>query len=104
MKPKDKILSWFDASNVWVNQNIGRAESYGVEAAAAFHPTADWTLSANYTYNRATIEENPQNPAQEGNFLPFSPKHKANFGVTLWAAGQFHPECLCPLFERAVHQ
>ena len=78
----DKIMSWFNASNVYVNQNIGRSESYGVEFDLAWYLTDHWTLSANYTYNRATITSNPSNPDLEGNFLPFSPEHKANLGVT----------------------
>jgi iron complex outermembrane receptor protein len=78
----DKILSWFNASNIWTNQNIGRTESYGTELALAYYLSEDWSLTANYTYNRATIEENPQNPSLEGNYLTFSPKHKANLGAT----------------------
>ena len=78
----DKILSWFDATNVWINKNIGRSESYGAELDVAFYLTEHWTINANYTYNKATIEDNPSNPVLEGNFLPFSPEHKANLGVT----------------------
>jgi outer membrane receptor protein involved in Fe transport len=78
----DKILSWFDASNVWINKNIGRSESYGTELSMAMYPTANLSLTANYTFNRATIEKNPSNKTLEGNFLPFSPKHKANLGAT----------------------
>ncbi len=79
---EDKIMSWFDANNVWINKNIGRTESYGTELALAVHPSPDWTISADYTYNRATIDENPQDRNLEGNFLTFSPEHKANLGVT----------------------
>jgi outer membrane receptor protein involved in Fe transport len=84
----DKIMSWFDASNVWINKNIGQSRSYGVELAAAFYPTSNLSLTASYTFNRATIEDNPSNTALEGNYLPFSPKHKANLGVTYT-----RPEC-----------
>lgn len=77
----DKILSWFDASNIWVNKNIGGSKSYGTEFSLAWYLTENWTLNANYTYNLATIDENPANSAQEGNYLPFSPKHKANLGI-----------------------
>jgi iron complex outermembrane receptor protein len=78
----DKILSWFNADNVWINQNIGRTESYGAELTLAYYLTDNWTLNANYTYNRATIDENPQNKDLEGNYLTFSPEHKANLGAT----------------------
>ncbi|MFH1153872.1 MAG: TonB-dependent receptor [Pseudomonadota bacterium] len=78
----DKIISWFDASNIWQNKNIGRSESYGSELSIEIYPTENVTLTANYTYNVATIDKNPQNPSLEGNDLPFSPRHKANIGVT----------------------
>ena len=86
---EDKIMSWFDASNVWINKNIGRAESYGAELALAVYPAPNWTVSANYSYNKATIDENPQDRSLEGKFLPFSPKHKANLGVIYTRPGNF---------------
>jgi len=79
---EDKILAWFNADNVVINQNIGRTESYGVELDFAWYVTENWTVTANYTYNEATVDENPQNPDLEGNDIPFCPKHRANLGVT----------------------
>ncbi|BBO82326.1 iron-regulated outer membrane virulence protein [Desulfosarcina ovata subsp. sediminis] len=79
---EDKILSWFNADNVYINQNIGRTESYGVELDLAWYLTENWTVTANYTYNEATVDENPEDPDLEGNDIPFCPKHKANLGVT----------------------
>lgn len=79
---EDKILAWFNADNVWINQNIGRTESYGAEVDLAWYLAENWTVSANYTYNEATVDENPQNPDLEGNDIPFCPKHRANLGVT----------------------
>ena len=78
----DKILSWFDDTNTWINKNIGKSESYGAEFSLAYYLSDYWTINANYTYNKATIEENPEDKDLEGNYLPFSPKHKANLGVT----------------------
>ena len=79
---EDKIISWFSKANVWTNQNIGRSRSYGVELDFLFRPADAWTINFNYTYNPAEIDKNPMNRSQEGNELPFSPKHKANLGVT----------------------
>ena len=79
---EDKIMSWFDASNVLINKNLGRTKSYGIELDLAFYLSQSWTISANYTFNIATIDENPSNSSLEGNDLPFSPKHKANMNVT----------------------
>lgn len=78
----DKISSWFDSSNVWINENIGRSKSYGFEAECLYKVNDNWSLLANYTYDRATIDKNPSNPSQEGNELTFSPRHMANVGVT----------------------
>ena len=79
---EDKIMSWFDASNVWINKNIGRTKSYGTEFVMAVYPATHWTVSFNYTYNRATVDDNPTDRSLEGKFLTFSPEHKANLGVT----------------------
>jgi len=78
----NKISSWFDASNVWVNKNIGKTKSYGVEFEIDLRLFEHWMVNANYTWNKALIDENPSDPDQEGNWLPFSPKHKVNLGVT----------------------
>jgi iron complex outermembrane receptor protein len=77
----DKILSWFDTNNVWVNKNVGGSESYGTEFSLEWYLSDHLTLDANYTYMVAVIDENPANPSQEGNDLPFSPRHNANFGI-----------------------
>ena len=78
----DKITSWFNDENIWINQNIGRSKSYGVEIDMFFQPTDNWIVNANYTWNPVKIDSNPSKPSQEGNELPFSPKHKANLSVT----------------------
>lgn len=78
----DKIISWFNASNIWINENIGRSKSYGVEVDFLYRLNQNWSFTANYTWNPATIDKNPAKPSQEGNDLPFSPRHKANIGVT----------------------
>lgn len=78
----DKIISWFNDENIWINKNIGRSKSYGVELDMFFQPTENWIVNANGTWNPAEIDSNPSNPGQEGNELPFSPKYKANLSVT----------------------
>lgn len=78
----DKIMSWFDASNVYINKNIGKSESYGAELCFALYPNENWMLKANYTFNIATIDDNPVDTSLEGNYLPFSPRHKVNLDAT----------------------
>ena len=78
----DKILSWFSTDDIWMNKNIGRTESYGTELDIAWNFQEHWLMTANYTWNTAKIDDNPSDPDQEGNWLPFSPEHKANLGIT----------------------
>ena len=85
----DKILSWFNDSNVWVNKNIGKTKSYGTEISLALYLSQNWTINANYTYTHATIEDNPSDTDKEGNYLTFTPKNKANIGVTYAQPGNF---------------
>lgn len=79
---EDKIMSWFDASNVYINKNLGRSQSYGSELIINVYPTENWTVSTNYTFTMATIDENPLDPSLEGNYLPFSPRHRLNLTAT----------------------
>lgn len=78
----DKILSWFNDENVWINKNIGETESYGAELALALYLSENWMVEANYTYTHATITENLSTSDLEGNYLPFSPRNKANIGIS----------------------
>lgn len=78
---EDKILSWFDANNIWTNKNIGETRSYGIEADLAYTPAPYWTIKSNYTWNPTIVENNPSNKALEGNDLPFAPRHKVNLNV-----------------------
>jgi len=78
----DKITSWFDEENIWVNQNIGKTKSFGIEFEVYLYPLENWEIYANYTWNIAKVDTNPAKPSQEGNFLPFSPEHKVNVGIS----------------------
>lgn len=78
---EDKISSWFNNDNVWVNENIGESSSRGIEFDSTFFLTNELRMTLNYTWNETEIEENPSNPSQEGNELPFSPEHKVNLGL-----------------------
>lgn len=78
---EDKISSWFNPDNVWVNKNIGESSSKGIEFDSTVFFSEAFHMTLNYTWNEAEIEENPSNPGQEGNTLSFSPEHKANLGL-----------------------
>ena len=100
----DKILSWFDDTNTWINKNIGKSESYGAEFSLAYYLSDYWTINANYTYNKATIEENPEDKDLEGNYLPFRPQAQGEPGRDVQPSEKLHPVRVCPVLEQAVHQ
>ncbi len=91
----DKIISWFNEENIWINKNIGRSKSYGVEFDLFFQPTDNWIVNTNFTWNPAEIDQDPSNPSQEGNALPFSPEYKANLSVTYQVPFNFEVSGFC---------
>lgn len=54
---------------------VDRARSRGVEAEINGEILPDWDLSANYSYNDATITEDKTNPDNNGNRLQNAPRH-----------------------------
>lgn len=68
-------------------QNIGEAESKGLELQLDRRINDRWSAFLNYTYNATEITENAANPALVDNELPDMPRHKGNLGVTYERAG-----------------
>lgn len=62
--------------------NVGEVEIYGAETEFRYRITPAWSMAANFTYNRTTIQEYGPDPSLEGNFLPDTPTRKANLSVT----------------------
>lgn len=71
------------------NQNIGEAESKGMELQIDKRLDNNWLTFFNYTYTRTEITENKANPSFVGNELPDMPRHKFNVGVTYERKGNF---------------
>jgi iron complex outermembrane receptor protein len=69
-------------------QNIGKARVRGIEATLSFSPITEWTLSGNYTHQRAV--DDSQIPHRRGKILPNRPQHEvhASSGITSgrWSA------------------
>lgn len=63
-------------------QNIGEAESKGIEFQADKSFNENWSTFFNYTYNRTEITKDRANPSFVGNELPNMPRHKFNLGFT----------------------
>ncbi len=70
-------------------QNIGEAESKGMELQIDKRLANNWLAFFNYTYTRTEITENKANPSFAGNELPDMPRHKFNVGVTYERKGNF---------------
>jgi outer membrane receptor protein involved in Fe transport len=70
-------------------QNIGEAESKGMELQIDKRLDNNWLTFFNYSYTRTEITENKANPSFVGNELPDMPRHKFNVGVTYERKGDF---------------
>ncbi len=67
-------------------QNLGAAESNGLELELRQILSARWTLALNYTYNRTRITGDDAHPDYVGNELPDMPRHKLNLSLD-WNSG-----------------
>lgn len=70
-------------------QNIGAAESNGLELEARRALGAQWALTLNYTFNRTRITRDAAHPGYVGNELPDMPRHKLNLGLEWSGAGRW---------------
>jgi outer membrane receptor protein involved in Fe transport len=57
-------------------ENVGKAESYGVELESQYQPFANWTFTAAYALTISDVTQNNQNPALVGNWLPGVPRQQ----------------------------
>ncbi|MBC2717252.1 MAG: TonB-dependent receptor [Desulfobacteraceae bacterium] len=69
------------------NQNIGKANIYGIEFDSDFTLTDKLSLYMNYTFSRGEYKNLPEmittfSTAHDGESIPNIPKHKANIGFT----------------------
>ena len=78
---EDEISSIFTATNTVTNKNVGKTVSTGAELNMDFYLTPEISTGFNYTYDKAEVDENPEDPTIEGNAVPFAPEHKATVYV-----------------------
>ena len=83
-KIEDQITSIVvqESPKIKQKQNVGEAESQGIELAANYDICYWLSIFANYTYNHSKIKEFSVDPSLEGNRLAWSPYNKANYGLT----------------------
>jgi outer membrane receptor protein involved in Fe transport len=90
-------LTWFDnrirdaVGNVTVSQvganvtqqrqNIGRTHVRGFQTDVEYRFASSFRVTGAYLYNRATVVENPANPALVGKFLPQVPEHRGTVDI-----------------------
>lgn len=62
--------------------NISRVEIVGADAELRYRILPSLSAYAGYTFNLSTVLRDDADPENEGNELPFEPRHKARLGVT----------------------
>lgn len=77
IKQKNTLYNADDAINVDLMRQIGEEESKGIEIDLNGRITRQWSLSAAYTYNEATITDSPI-PTEIGRQKPNTPKQQGN--------------------------
>jgi iron complex outermembrane receptor protein len=80
-----EVPAWFSPDPgmaVIQKVNLGRVDIFGVEAGLEFKFDNKWSAFINHTYNESKIEEYDQDPAMEGHFLEYTPRHTTKIGVT----------------------
>ncbi|MDZ7695829.1 MAG: TonB-dependent receptor [Deltaproteobacteria bacterium] len=65
----------------YILDNISKMNIYGIEAQLQWYATTDLSFFATYTYNISKIDEDTENKALEGNYLPNDPRHNLHVGV-----------------------
>ena len=63
------------------SQNIGKARVRGIEATLSLRPITAWTLSGNYTHQRAV--DDSQIPHRRGKLLPNRPQHEVHASTSI---------------------
>lgn len=63
-------------------ENIDKVRIYGVETELQYQISKHWSFFADYTYNVSEVRRYDDNPALEGEELPYCPHHKFGVGVS----------------------
>ncbi|MBI5788795.1 MAG: TonB-dependent receptor [Candidatus Schekmanbacteria bacterium] len=79
----EDAITWLSLpSGKWQPQNVGEAESKGVEVEFKQQIDPNWSAFVNYTHNESKVTEEPDDPTLKGKKMIYSPQNKAGFGVT----------------------
>ncbi|MEO8253919.1 MAG: TonB-dependent receptor [Flavobacterium sp.] len=77
IKEKNSLYSANDSNNVDLMRPIGEQESKGIEVDANGRITSQWSISAAYSFNEASITDSPV-ASEIGRQKPNTPKHQGN--------------------------
>ncbi|WP_026715487.1 TonB-dependent receptor [Flavobacterium daejeonense] len=77
IKEKNSLYSANDSSNVDLMRAIGEQESKGIEIDLNGRITNQWSISAAYSFNEASITDSPV-ASEIGRQKPNTPKHQGN--------------------------
>ena len=85
LDPADpRVPYWVDSGGLPVRKriNVGEVNIHGVEAELDFRFNERWSAFINHTFNVSEIGEFELDPAFEGNYLPWQPRHASAVGFT----------------------
>lgn len=74
-------LSSSPSGTIQQRQNLGLTSGRGAQADASWHPSARFSVTGAYIYNRAIVSEFPANPDLAGKWLPQVPRHRSTLQV-----------------------
>lgn len=87
-------------TKLYQRQNVGKVKIHGVELEADYHMNSWLSAFGNLTWNHSEIDEFQENPELEGKVLEYTPRYKANMGLSL-----SHPNiCQVELVGRYVDE
>jgi outer membrane receptor protein involved in Fe transport len=81
--PVSNVTIATQGANVTVQrQNLGETAIQGLQFDAEYRLNNNWRVSGGYLFDRATIVDNPANPAIVGKFLQEVPENRGTFRIT----------------------
>lgn len=89
-----------DYENIDKNENIGKAESNGVELGIEIQLMSSLSAFANYTYTNSEVLENISDPESVGKKLTMTPEDMWNIGVN-YIRGGFSSNLTCRYVDKA---
>jgi iron complex outermembrane receptor protein len=83
--------------NIYKRQNVTNVTMQGAEVSMDYKIAKGFDIKSNYTYSESKIDEFTENPALEGKYLKYVPKHKVS--VALFWQNKFFNASILGLYK-----